>query len=60
MTTTPTPDLSHGMPPQHDWNALDDEAFRQLVRQDFDTHYPQALRFVPNRLRSPRCACPVA
>jgi alkylation response protein AidB-like acyl-CoA dehydrogenase len=39
-----------GVPQQQDWNALSDEAFRDLVRAEFETHYPSALRYPPRRL----------
>jgi alkylation response protein AidB-like acyl-CoA dehydrogenase len=38
-----------------DWNALSDEAFRKEVREFFDANYPQALRFLPRRLRWAEC-----
>ena len=34
-----------------DYNALTDDEFRQEVRSFFDTNYPQALRFLPRRVR---------
>jgi hypothetical protein len=34
-----------------DWNALDDESFRQQVRSFFQQHYPEALRYPKTRLR---------
>jgi 3-oxochol-4-en-24-oyl-CoA dehydrogenase len=34
-----------------DFNLMSDEAFRTLVRIDFEGHYPKSLRYVPNRLR---------
>ncbi len=40
-----------GVPQEQDWNALSDEAFRQIVRDEFRTHYPDHLRFPPCRLR---------
>jgi alkylation response protein AidB-like acyl-CoA dehydrogenase len=38
-----------------DWNALSDEAFRKEVRSFFETAYPEALRFLPRRLRWTEC-----
>jgi alkylation response protein AidB-like acyl-CoA dehydrogenase len=38
-----------------DWNAMSDEAFRKEVRSFFETAYPQALRFLPRRLRWSEC-----
>jgi alkylation response protein AidB-like acyl-CoA dehydrogenase len=43
--------MSYGVTQERDWNALADEAFRQIVRQEFETHHPVALRFPPRRLR---------
>ncbi|MEW6169031.1 MAG: acyl-CoA dehydrogenase family protein [Pseudomonadota bacterium] len=34
-----------------DWNALDDETFRQEVRTFFQQNYPEALRYPKTRLR---------
>jgi alkylation response protein AidB-like acyl-CoA dehydrogenase len=34
-----------------DYNAVPDEEFRREVRSFFETHYPQALRFLPRRVR---------
>ena len=42
-------------PPNADWNTLDDEAFRTLVRGWFESHYPSALRNPPTRLRWAEC-----
>ena len=50
MSTT-TDTVRYGVPQERDWNALDDDTFRALVRDDFETHYPQAWRFPPRRLR---------
>jgi len=41
----------YGVAQERDWNALPDDAFRQLVRAEFEAHYPAALRFPPGRLR---------
>jgi alkylation response protein AidB-like acyl-CoA dehydrogenase len=37
--------------PAVDYNALADNEFRQEVRSFFETHYPQALRFLSRRVR---------
>ncbi len=37
------------------WNAISDEAFRKEVRSFFESAYPQALRFLPRRLRWSEC-----
>lgn len=34
-----------------DWNAMADEAFRAELRTFFEQEYPDALRFLPRRLR---------
>lgn len=39
-----------GIAQQRDWNALSDEEFRALVRDEFEAHYPSALRYPPRRL----------
>ena len=49
MTTST--EFRYGVPQAQDWNALTDDAFRALVRDDFETHYPVAQRFPPRRLR---------
>ena len=41
----------YGVPQARDWNALSDDAFRALIRDDFEAHYPVAQRFAPRRLR---------
>ena len=38
-----------------DWNATSDDAFRKEVRAFFEQHYPEALRFLPRRLRWHEC-----
>jgi alkylation response protein AidB-like acyl-CoA dehydrogenase len=38
-----------------DWNAMSDETFRKEVRNFFETAYPEALRFLPRRLRWSEC-----
>lgn len=43
--------LAYGVPPAQDWNALDNDTFRALVREEFETHYPLSQRFPPRRLR---------
>ncbi len=43
--------MTFGVAQEHDWNALSDEAFRDIVRTDFRENYPQELRFPPCRLR---------
>jgi hypothetical protein len=40
-----------GVPQERDWNALEDEEFRQIVRHDFEAHYPTQLRYLPHRVR---------
>ncbi|HEY5292218.1 MAG TPA: acyl-CoA dehydrogenase family protein, partial [Burkholderiales bacterium] len=43
--------MNYGVQQQQDWNALSDEAFRALVRAEFEAHYPAELRYPPRRLR---------
>ncbi len=42
-------DFTYGVPQEQDWNALSDDAFRHIIRTEFETHYPQELRFLPHR-----------
>jgi len=42
--------VRYGVEPERDWNALDDEEFRALVRTEFEQHYPPTLRYPPRRL----------
>jgi hypothetical protein len=42
--------MSFGREQERDWNALDDEEFRSIVRTDFEQHYPAELRYPPRRL----------
>ncbi len=42
---------SNPMAAKQDLNALSDEAFRDLVHKDFESHYPKHLRYMPYRLR---------
>ena len=37
----------YGDAQERDWNALSDDAFRELVREEIERHYPERLRFVP-------------
>lgn len=37
-------------PADGDWNSLDDETFRHIVRAWFEAEYPAALRYPPRRL----------
>jgi len=43
--------ICYGVPQEREWNALGDDEFRQIVRADFEAHYPASLRYSPNRLR---------
>ena len=51
MTNAASVGGRYGVAQEHDWNAMADEAFRKLVRADFEAHYPQNLRYPPRRLR---------
>jgi alkylation response protein AidB-like acyl-CoA dehydrogenase len=42
--------IVYGVSQERDWNALEDEAFRSIVRSEFETHYPPELRYPPRRL----------
>jgi alkylation response protein AidB-like acyl-CoA dehydrogenase len=42
--------VSYGVAQEQDWNALTDADFRMLVRADFETHYPDRLRYPSRRL----------
>jgi alkylation response protein AidB-like acyl-CoA dehydrogenase len=42
--------MRFGVPPDRDWNAMDDEVFRTLVRTEFEAHYPSHLRYPARRL----------
>jgi len=46
-----TPVEKFGVDQEQDWNALSDDDFREVVRSDFEAHYPKALRYSPHRLR---------
>jgi len=43
--------MKFGVRQERDWNALDDESFRGIVRAEFEAHHPRHLRFPPRRLR---------
>ncbi len=43
--------MIYGVEQEQDWNSLSDDAFRHIVRADFEEHYPRSLRFPPSRLR---------
>jgi len=45
-----TSEQRYGLPQERDWNQLADEAFRAVVREEIEQHYPAGLRFVPRRL----------
>jgi hypothetical protein len=42
--------MAYGVTQERDWNAMSDADFRVVVRTEFETHYPAALRYVPRRL----------
>ena len=50
-TTRSTQKAAPESPPDTDWNALSDEAFRHEVRSFFEAHYPEHLRFLQRRAR---------
>lgn len=41
--------FTYGVAQEQDWDALSDDAFRHIIRTEFETHYPQELRFLPHR-----------
>jgi alkylation response protein AidB-like acyl-CoA dehydrogenase len=43
--------MRYGVEQEQDWNAIDDEQFRSIIRADFEAHYPTRLRYLPYRLR---------
>ena len=43
--------FKYGVEQEHDWSAMSDGEFRQVVRTEFQENYPQELRFPPNRLK---------
>jgi len=43
--------MKYGVPQEQDWNALDDEAFRAIVRAEIEANYPQEVRYPSRRLR---------
>lgn len=48
---TGTTGQRYGVAQERDWNAMADDEFRQLVREEFETNFPQELSFPPRRLR---------
>ncbi|MCC7079165.1 MAG: acyl-CoA dehydrogenase [Burkholderiales bacterium] len=49
--TRSTPHATPESPPDTDWNALCDEAFRHEVRSFFEAYYPSELRYLQRRAR---------
>lgn len=47
----PPPLTDDFQPADGDWNSLEDALFRSTVRHWIETHYPPALRHVPDQLR---------
>ena len=47
--------LADREPPNGDWNALDNETFRQIVRQWHSANYPPELRNLRHRVRWEQC-----
>jgi len=43
--------MQFGVPQEHNWNALSDEQFREVIRNEFESNYPAQLRYPPHRLR---------
>jgi alkylation response protein AidB-like acyl-CoA dehydrogenase len=42
--------FQYGAAQERDWNTLDDDEFRKIVRTEFQENYPAELRFPANRL----------
>jgi alkylation response protein AidB-like acyl-CoA dehydrogenase len=42
--------MRFGVPQERDWNSLDDDYFRDIIRFEFESHYPSYLRYPPRRL----------
>jgi len=42
--------FQYGVAQERDWNTLDDDEFRKIVRTEFQENYPAELRFPANRL----------
>ena len=40
----------YGVPQERDWNELTGEEFRQIMRREFERHYPERLRYPDRRL----------
>jgi hypothetical protein len=40
----------YGVEQERDWNALSDDEFRDIVRTEFEAHYPDEIRYPPRRL----------
>jgi len=43
--------FQYGVQQERDWNALSNDEFRQIIRHEFEAHYPSHLRYPPRRLR---------
>jgi alkylation response protein AidB-like acyl-CoA dehydrogenase len=50
-TSRSTPRAAPESPPDTDWNAMSDDAFRHEVRSYFEEHFPESLRFLQRRAR---------
>lgn len=51
MTQLSDKKFRYGVAQEQDWNSLGDAQFRQIIRADFEAHYPAHLRYSPHRLR---------
>jgi len=50
-TTRSTQAATRESPPDTDWNAMSDDAFRHEVRSFFEANYPEHLRFLQRRAK---------
>jgi alkylation response protein AidB-like acyl-CoA dehydrogenase len=42
--------VTYGVLQEQDWNSLSDDEFRRVVRDEFESHYPDEIRYPPRRL----------
>lgn len=41
---------AYGVPQEQDWNTLTDGDFRSVIRDEFEAHYPEEIRYPSRRL----------
>lgn len=42
--------IRYGVEPEREWNTLSDDDFRDLIRSEFEAHYPDEIRYPSRRL----------